>query len=93
MKANSYSPSINILRDVNRNLVYYPTPNAVRVVNQIADDFKKGNRSFNIVGAYGTGKSSLLWALERSLRSVAEKGSERYFNINLVTHAKAEVIN
>ena len=56
MPANTYTPSVNIIRDANRELVYYPTPNAVRVVNQISDDFKTGRRAFNIVGAYGTGK-------------------------------------
>ncbi|MCY7359525.1 MAG: hypothetical protein LH609_19130, partial [Rudanella sp.] len=93
MPAKSYTPSVNIIRDANRESVYYPTPNALRVVDQIADDFKKGVRAFNVVGAYGTGKSSLLWAMEQSLRAVVEKDRKRYFDINLVANPKPDVIN
>lgn len=93
MAANTYTPSVNIIRDANRELVYHPTPNARRVVDQIADDFKMGLRAFNIVGAYGTGKSSLLWAMEQSLRAATERGRKRFFDINLVPNANVEVVN
>ena len=93
MAANTYTPSVNIIRDANRALVYYPTPNAVQVVNQISDDFKTGRRAFNIIGAYGTGKSSLLWAMEQSLRATTEKDRKRVFDINLIPDAAVEVVN
>ncbi len=93
MPANTYTPSVNIIRDANRELVYYPTPNAVQVVNQISDDFKSGRRAFNIVGAYGTGKSSLLWAMEQSIRAVTETNRKRFFDINLIADAAVEVVN
>jgi hypothetical protein len=93
MAAKSYTPSVNIIRDANRELVYYPTPNAVQVVNQIADDFKIGQRAFNVIGAYGTGKSSLLWAMEQSLRASTESGRKRFFDINLIPDAAVEVVN
>ncbi len=93
MAAKSYTPSVNIIRDANRELVYYPTPNAVQVVNQIADDFKKGQRAFNVIGAYGTGKSSLLWAMEQSLRSAIEPNRKRFFDINLIPDAAVEMVN
>lgn len=93
MAAKPYTPSVNIIRDVNRDLVYYPTPNAVQVVNQIADDFKTGQRAFNIVGAYGTGKSSLLWAMEQSLRATTDRDRKRFFDINLIPDAAVEVVN
>ncbi|HEY5368358.1 MAG TPA: hypothetical protein VIJ75_05135 [Hanamia sp.] len=83
-----FTTSTNIIRDVSRDLNYIPTPNAVRVVNQIANDFKKGIRSFNIIGSYGTGKSSFLWALQQSLF-----GKKRFFDINLLQNPKIEVIN
>jgi DNA replication protein DnaC len=67
MQPKQYSTSVNIIRDESRNLIYHPTPNSIKVVNQIVNDFKKGLRSFNIVGTYGTGKSSFLWAFEQSL--------------------------
>ena len=93
MPANTHTPSVNIIHDANRELVYYPTPNAVQVVNQISNDFKTGRRAFNIVGAYGTGKSSLLWAMEQSFRATTEKDRERFFDINLIPDAAVEVIN
>jgi len=83
-----YSPSTNIIRDSKRDIGYIATPNALRIVDQISSDFKKGIRSFNIIGSYGTGKSSFLWALEQSL-----KGGKKIFNIQLLPGQKADVIN
>lgn len=83
-----FTTSTNIIRDSAREINYIPTPNANRVVNQIANDFKKGIRSFNIIGSYGTGKSSFLWALQQSLQ-----GKKRFFNINLLQTPKIEIIN
>ena len=64
----AYSPSVNIIRDGEKLLNYIPTPNAKLVFNQIVRDYGLGIRSFNIVGAYGTGKSSFIWALEKNLK-------------------------
>ena len=64
--ANKFSTSVNIIRDTSAEIHYIPTPNAKQVVNQIVNDFKKGLRSFNIIGTYGTGKSSFLLALENA---------------------------
>ncbi len=83
-----FSASINIIRDLKRNINYIPTPNAVKIVNQIVNDFKKGIHSFNIIGSYGTGKSSFLLALQQSL-----KGTKRYFNANMLSNPKVEFIN
>lgn len=65
-----YSPSVNIIRDQQRAVNYIATPNAKRIVGQIQDDFEKGLRSFNLIGSYGTGKSSFLLAFEQSLLKV-----------------------
>ena len=67
MLKNKYVPSVNILRDSEKSISYFPTPNGNRIVGQIVDDFKKGLRAFNLIGSYGTGKSSFLLALEQSL--------------------------
>ena len=75
--ANNFTTSVNIIRDTDRDFNYIPTPNARQVVSQIVNDFKKGIRSFNIVGTYGTGKSSFLLAFEQSI-----KGTKRYFEPN-----------
>ena len=93
MAGNLYSPSVNIIRDANRDLVYYPTPNARNVVNQLANDYKKGIRAFNVVGAYGTGKSSLLWALEQSFYAATQPNRKRFFDVNLVGDPAVEVVN
>ncbi len=63
----SFSPSVNIIRDFNLNLDYIPTENAIDIFNNIIDNYNKGFRAFYLVGSYGTGKSSFLWALEKSL--------------------------
>ena len=80
--------STNIIRDSAREINYIPTPNANRVVSQIGNDFKKGLRSFNIIGSYGTGKSSFLWALEQTLQ-----GKKNYFDFNLLQKPTVEIIN
>lgn len=85
--ANKFTTSTNIIRDTDRELKYIPTPNAIRISNQISNDFKKGIRSFNIIGSYGTGKSSFLWALEQTLKS-----NKLYFGLNLLSNPKIDFI-
>lgn len=83
-----FTTSVNIIRDKGKELNYIPTPNSNRVVNQIANDFKKGNRSFNIIGSYGTGKSAFLWAFQQSLSN-----DRRYFGINLLPNPTINFVN
>lgn len=85
--ANNFTTSVNILRDTERDFHYIPTPNAKQVVSQIVNDFKKGIRSFNIIGTYGTGKSSFLLALEQSIR-----GTKRYFDPNFAVNPKVDFV-
>lgn len=85
--ANNFTTSVNILRDTERDFHYIPTPNAKQVVNQVVNDFKKGIRSFNIIGTYGTGKSSFLLALEQSIR-----GTKRYFEPNFIANPKVDFV-
>lgn len=85
--ANNFSTSVNIIRDIDRDFQYIPTPNAKQVVNQIVNDYKKGIRSFNIIGTYGTGKSAFLLALEKSIN-----GSKRYFNPNFIQNPKVSFV-
>jgi hypothetical protein len=70
-----FSPSVNIIRDNNLSLNYIPTPNSVQAFSQIANDYKIGIRVFNLVGAYGIGKSAFLWALENDFEK-----RHNYFN-------------
>ena len=66
-KNKKHSPSVNIIRDFERDFTYFPTPNTQHTFNQITNDFILGISSFCIVGSYGTGKSSFLWAFEKVL--------------------------
>lgn len=84
---NNFTTSINIIRDTDREFNYIPTPNAKQVVNQIVNDYKRGIRSFNIVGTYGTGKSSFLWAFEQSIR-----GLKRYYDPNFISDATYDFV-
>ena len=71
-----FTPSINILRDEEKELSYIPTPNTESVFKQLADNYSSGFHSFNVIGSYGTGKSLFLWALEKHLKG------ERFFSKN-----------
>jgi ribosomal protein S15P/S13E len=85
--ANNFTTSVNIIRDTDRDFNYIPTPNARQVVSQVVNDFKKGIRSFNVVGTYGTGKSSFLLAFEQSI-----KGTKRYFETNFFSNPKFDFV-
>lgn len=87
MKAK-YSPSVNIIRDELHDLNYTVTPNAKKIVTHINDFFIKGFHSLNIIGSYGTGKSSFLWAFERSLL-----GKAGYFSLSNLKFKQVEIIN
>ena len=67
MKIN-FSPSINIIRDADTDIQYIPTSNTTQIFQQIINDYKTGSRSFNIIGSYGTGKSSFLLVFEKNLK-------------------------
>jgi hypothetical protein len=62
----NYNTSVNIVRDAQLEISYIPTANAKRAAAQIGSDFKSGVHSFSLIGSYGTGKSSFLWAFQRS---------------------------
>ncbi|WP_207424298.1 hypothetical protein [Desertivirga brevis] len=80
--------SINIVRDVDKNIEYIPTPNSRIIASQIANDFKEGVRSFGIIGSYGTGKSAFILALQRHL-----SGLSKYFEVDLLENANVKFIN
>lgn len=84
----AFSPSINIIRDEQKTFQYIVTPNSKRITTQIQDDFKKGVRSFNIIGSYGTGKSSFLLAIEQTL-----SGIYPHFNNSIFNNLNSQCIN
>ncbi|PWH85413.1 hypothetical protein [Brumimicrobium oceani] len=88
MKSN-YSPSVNIIRDSEKELDYIVTENAEKSAIRILNDFNKGFHSFSIIGSYGTGKSSFLWAFQQTLTN-----NTKVFNIEAPKSVdKIEVIN
>lgn len=62
-----YTPSVNIIRDSNYLINYIPTHNAELTFNSILNDVLIGVKSYVIIGAFGTGKSSFLLALRQTL--------------------------
>src|SRR5690554_4463041 len=72
MQTKYYSPSINILRDTNSQLDYIVTRNGEKAFQKITSAFfEKGRKSFNLIGAYGSGKSAFILALEKVLNKKA----------------------
>lgn len=63
----AYNISTNILRDQSKDLNYVVTPNATKIFERIFTSENSSNKSFTIIGNYGTGKSTFLWALEKNL--------------------------
>jgi hypothetical protein len=61
--------STNIIRDSNKKLDYIVTPNSKEIFETIFIHNNKSIKSFNLIGNYGTGKSTFLWALERNLKN------------------------
>ncbi|SDG56035.1 hypothetical protein SAMN04488027_103150 [Psychroflexus sediminis] len=61
------SISTNIIRDEQGSLNYIVTPNAEETFENIFSNINKGYHSFNLIGSFGTGKSSFLLAFEQTL--------------------------
>lgn len=59
--------STNIVRDESKQLDYVVTPNTKEIFDRIFINNYGANKSFNLIGNYGTGKSTFLWALEKNL--------------------------
>lgn len=75
--------STNIVRDESKDLNYIVTPNALQMYNRIVSN-SSNNKSFTLIGNYGTGKSTFLWALEKNL--IKER---IYFNNNIGTNVNS----
>ncbi|MEQ8552130.1 MAG: hypothetical protein RIC06_10575 [Cyclobacteriaceae bacterium] len=73
-----FSPSVNIIRDETFEVNYLVTPNAKKVAKEIEDLSNKDFKAFTIIGSYGSGKSSFLWALEKDI-----KREKSFFDIDL----------
>lgn len=63
----TFSPSVNINRDFNKDFDYIVTSNAKQIYDQLIRNIETGIHSYSIIGSYGTGKSSFLLALKKHL--------------------------
>lgn len=63
----TFSPSVNIERDLGKDFNYVVTPNSRHIYEQLSRNVKTGVHSFTIIGSYGTGKSAFLMALRKNL--------------------------
>ncbi|WP_147297789.1 hypothetical protein [Seonamhaeicola aphaedonensis] len=54
------------------------------------NEFDKGVHSFNLIGSYGTGKSSFLWAFNRS---ISNSNTDNFFDFNSNALRNCEFIN
>ena len=59
--------STNIIRDDSKEIEYVVTPNTKEIFDRIFVNNFGANKSFSLIGNYGTGKSTFLWALEKNL--------------------------
>jgi hypothetical protein len=64
--------SVNLKRDIDANFQYQITENAKRVNDKLWTAFDDGIRAFYLIGSFGTGKSSFLWALQNDLKGKTE---------------------
>ena len=78
--------STNIVRDGSKDIDYVVTPNTKEIFDRIFINNYGANKSFNLIGNYGTGKSTFLWALEKNLNR------EKIFFTNLSTD-KEQITN
>jgi hypothetical protein len=90
MNKIKHQASINIIRDSNKSLNYIPTLNATKTANFIVEEFERGIHSFNIIGSYGTGKSSFLWAFNKSINI---KDKINYFKLPTSNLREVQYIN
>src|SRR5690554_2481841 len=65
----SHNISTNIIRDESKRIDYVVTPNTKEIFDRIFINNYGANKSFNLIGNYGTGKSTFLWALEKNLNN------------------------
>jgi len=64
---NKFTPSINIERDIFNKIEYFPTPNTESIFKSIEQNVSAGIHSFELIGSFGTGKSSFLLAFQKQL--------------------------
>lgn len=88
-----FNLSTNIEYNNINNLDYIVTPNAVNVAGGIIDGYKSGVHSYNIIGTYGTGKSSFILAFEHDIALKKEQKPFFFNPENLIGEGSFEILN
>ena len=60
--------STNIIRDQDKDIDFIPTANSNAVFERVIYNHERGQNCFTLIGSYGTGKSTFLWAFEQHLQ-------------------------
>tara|TARA_Y100000385_G_scaffold262995_1_gene295063 strand:+ start:1131 stop:1562 length:432 start_codon:yes stop_codon:yes gene_type:complete len=78
--------STNIIRDQDLDFDYIVTDNAQRIFTELVEPNKTPGNCYNLIGSYGTGKSSFLVALEQSIsgRKSFFKSKKRQKNVGFL---------
>ena len=78
--------STNIIRDQDLDFDYIVTDNAQRIFTELVEPNKTPGNCYNLIGSYGTGKSSFLVALEQSISGKKSffKSKKRQKNIGFL---------
>lgn len=72
MAEKRFNLSVNIKTGWGDDWQYIATPNAVKAMQSLINGFHAGIHSYTIIGPYGTGKSSFLYALQSDMTSGAD---------------------
>ena len=86
-----FSLSTNIKTAQYSDFHYIVTSNSRRVLGTLLADYNSGIHCFNLVGTYGTGKSSFLVALERDLEQNTKKIFENKGQFN--NYKRFQILN
>jgi len=93
MSKTNFSPSVNIIRDQENPQSYIVTQNSKRTAQTIKERFNSNLHCFNIIGSYGSGKSSFILALQNNLKKKNDffftkeesfNGQDNYQFINII---------
>lgn len=73
MAEQKFSLSVNVKSGWGDGWQYIATPNSLKVMRSLVDGFHSGIHSYTLIGPYGTGKSSFLYALLSDLSSASDQ--------------------
>lgn len=82
-----FSRSVNIERDIEKDLTYIVTANSRKISSTILNSFEQGIHSFTLIGSYGSGKSSFILEFINSIKKIIQQDTQ-----NLIDKDLTEII-